>query len=323
MKLVIVMVCTIHAKDDALGKAQLREILNSKYRPTDMMNTQEFDCLEVDIDQIIDYCFTAPFFTEYKAAILKNPVFLTGEKPKKDYTEFVEKLTNYLENENETTILIIYSLYEKLDDRKKIVKKLKKDYKFISLETPNTIELKNIVRQQVEKANASIKDNAIERLIELVGTDLVNINSEVEKLVLYKPDETITKKDVQDFVVYNSESSIFDLSDMILSKNGSRSLELYDELIKGGMETLVLTNILANQIRIALLAQTYQEQGMQQAMIAKKLKVHPYRVKLSLKLKYSAESLKEILVKLAALDYNIKIGKVNKHQGMKLLILSI
>lgn len=317
------MVCTIHAKDDALGKAQLNEILNNKYRRTDMMNTQEFDCLDVDIDQVIDYCFTAPFFAEYKVAILKNPIFLTGEKTKRDYTEFVDKLMNYLENENKTTILIIYSLYEKLDDRKNIVKKLKKEYKFISLGAPNTIEMKNIIKRQVNKVNASIEDKAIERLIELVGADLVNINSEVEKLVLYKPDETITKKDVEEFVVYNSESTIFDLSDTILSRNGTRSLELYDELIKSGMETVVLTNILANQIRIALLSQIYQEQGLQQVAIAKKLKVHPYRVRLSLKLKYSAENLKEILVKLAALDYNIKIGKVNKHQGMKLLILSI
>lgn len=317
------MVCTIHAKDDALGKAQLNEILNNKYRRTDMMNTQEFDCLDVDIDQVIDYCFTAPFFAEYKVAILKNPIFLTGEKTKRDYTEFVDKLMNYLENENKTTILIIYSLYEKLDDRKNIVKKLKKEYKFISLGAPNTIEMKNIIKRQVNKVNASIEDKAVERLIELVGADLVNINSEVEKLVLYKPDQTITKKDVEEFVVYNSESTIFDLSDTILSRNGTRSLELYDELIRSGMETVVLTNILANQIRIALLSQIYQEQGMQQVAIAKKLKVHPYRVRLSLKLKYSAENLKEILVKLAALDYNIKIGKVNKHQGMKLLILSI
>jgi DNA polymerase III subunit delta len=317
------MVCTIHAKDDALGKAQLNEILNNKYRRTDMMNTQEFDCLDVDIDQVIDYCFTAPFFAEYKVAILRNPIFLTGEKTKRDYTEFVDKLMHYLENENKTTILIIYSLYEKLDDRKNIVKKLKKEYKFISLGAPNTIEMGNIIKRQVNKVNASIEDKAIERLIELVGADLVNINSEVEKLVLYKPDETITKKDVEEFVVYNSESTIFDLSDTILSRNGTRSLELYDELIKSGMETVVLTNILANQIRIALLSQIYQEQGLQQAAIAKKLKVHPYRVRLSLKLKYSAENLKEILVKLAALDYNIKIGKVNKHQGMKLLILSI
>lgn len=317
------MVCTIHAKDDALGKAQLNEILNNKYRRTDMMNTQEFDCLDVDIDQVIDYCFTAPFFAEYKVAILKNPIFLTGEKTKRDYTEFVDKLMHYLENENKTTILIIYSLYEKLDDRKNIVKKLKKEYKFISLGAPNTIEMKNIIKRQVNKVNASIEDKAVERLIELVGADLVNINSEVEKLVLYKPDQTITKKDVEEFVVYNSESTIFDLSDTILARNGTRSLELYDELIKSGMETVVLTNILANQIRIALLSQIYQEQGMQQAEIAKKLKVHPYRVRLSLKLKYSAENLKEILVKLAALDYNIKIGKVNKHQGMKLLILSI
>lgn len=321
--MVINMIYTIQASDDALGKEQLNKIYNKSNIQTDVMNTVEFDCLTTDIDQILDYCFTTPFFATHKVAVLRNPVFLTAESSKKDFTDFISKLMEYIENENSSTILIIYSLYDKLDERKKIVKFLKDKTKYIKVETPNAIQISDMVRKMVEKRNSTIDQNAIDLLMEKIGTNFVDIMSEVEKLTLFKSNDNISKKDVEDFVANNIDSSIFDLSNAILEKNVSKSITLFEDLTKGGLEPIALISVLSNQLRIALLAKSYQRVGLKEAEIAKKIKIHPYRVKLALRLQFSDNDLKVVLKKLADLDYRIKTGKVNKHHGMKLLILSI
>lgn len=317
------MVYTIQASDDALGKEQLNKIYNRGNIQTDVMNTVEFDCLSTDIEQILDYCFTTPFFATHKVAILKNPIFLTAEGSKKDFEDFVTRLIEYIENENESTILVIYSLYEKLDERKKIVKFLKEKTKYIKVETPNAIQISDMIIKMVEKRNSTIEKSAVNLLMEKIGTNFVDIMSEVEKLTLFKSNDLITKQDVADFVANNIDSSIFDLSNAILERNVATSITLFEDLTKGGMEPIALISILANQLRLALLAKSYQRKGFNENDIAKKLKVHPYRIKLALRLKFSDYDLKQILVKLADLDYRIKTGKVNKHHGMKVLILSI
>lgn len=317
------MIYTIVSTDDVMVKEYLKKIYKNNNIKADIMNTQEFDALDCDVNEFIDYCLTTPFFSDYKICILKNPVFLTGESSKKDYSEFVEKLEYYLENENPSTILIIYANYDKLDERKKITKLLKEKTNFKKIETPNPEQLANILIKMFQKNNINISIDDSLFIIEKVGNNLVDLQKEVEKLSLYKPNDTLSREDIEDFIVYDIDASIFDLSNAILEKNIPKALDTFDNLVREGFEPIVLISVLANQLRIALMASLYQRQGYNQIEIAKKMKIHPYRVKLALKLQYKNEDIKDILLKLSELDYQIKIGKVNKYKGLKVFILNI
>lgn len=317
------MIYTIQTSDDLIGREYLDKIYKKNDIQADLMNTMEFNCQDSEIEAIIDYCFTSPFFSDNKVALLKNPIFLTSENDRKDYTHFIDKLCEYIENENENTLLVIYANYEKLDERKKIVKFLKEKTNFKKLETPNPSQLAKIVQKMVEKNGCSMSMEDAMFIIEKVGHNLIDLRQEVDKLTLFKPDSLIERVDIEDFIVYDVDSSVFDLSNAILERNTAIALNLFEDLTKGGFEPIVLISVLANQLRIALLAKAYQRIGYDQASIAKKLKVHPFRVKLALKLTFSDKDIKDILVKLAMLDYQIKIGKVNKHHGLKIFILSI
>lgn len=317
------MIFTIHSKDDILGKEKINQILASKNIKADLMNTSEFDCLTTNIDHIIDYCYTTPFFADSKVVILKNPIFLTSDDNKVNFDEFIEKLMHYIENENEATNMFIYLVSEKMDERKKIVKYLREKTTFKQVALLNHLEIKTIVHNRFKKANALIEDNAIDFFLERVGTNLVDIANEVDKLILFKNDQVIKLEDINDFVTCNIDSSIFDLSNAILERNIQKSLSLFDDLITNGMEPIVLINVLSNQFRLALLVKEYKSDGLDNAAIMKKLKKHPYQIKLAGQLKFSNEDIKDNLLKLASLDYKIKIGKINRHHGIKLFILSI
>ncbi|WP_423362955.1 DNA polymerase III subunit delta [Mycoplasma sp. P36-A1] len=317
------MIYTIQANDEVLGKEELQKILNKDSVKSDMMNTVEFDCENADIDNIIEYCYTSPFFAQRKIAILKNPIFMSTEKSKKDYTEFVEKLIEYSKKQNESTIMIIYAVYDKVDAKKKIVKYLRDETKYTLVTTPNTMQINETVKHMVNKKGAKISNEAVSMLIEKVGPAFLDLASEVDKLTTFKPKGTIEKQDVIDFATVNVESNIFDLSNAILEKSIPKSITLFEDLIKNGMEPIVLTSVLANQFRLALVSKSYKREGKNNEEIAKILKVHPYRIKLASRLMFSDKDLKNILLKLADLDYHVKTGKINKFHGMKLLILSI
>lgn len=317
------MIYTIYTSDEILAKQQMNKILDKINLKDDMLNQSSFDCVNANIDEILEYANTAPFFSDYKAVILKNPVFMTGEKTKVNFDDFLLKFNDYLDNPNESTIIIILATYSKLDERKKIVKRLREEFKFLTVETPNINELYAMLCKMTDKRNCQITKAATESLVNRVGSNLVDLVSEIEKLSLYKHDGIIDVEDLDNFVEYSVESNIFELSNAILDHQTSRALELQEEMIKQGMEPIVLISILANQLRIALLSRQYTASGLNQAQIAKKLKIHPYRVKLALELKFSDSSIKDLLSSLASLDYSIKTGKVNKHHGLRVLILKM
>ena len=51
-------------------------------------------------------------------------------------------------------------------------------------------------------------------------------------------------------------------------------------LLRNGEEPIMLTSLIASQIRLMIHVETLRKKGYQQHQIAKTLKVHPYRVKL-------------------------------------------
>lgn len=317
------MAYTIQCLDDELAQEYFKKIYVANKVSVDLLNMMEFDAREADIDQIIDYCKTTPFFAEKKIVILKYPIFLTGQKDCKDYTSFIEGLKKYLENENPTTLFIIYANYESLDERKSIVKWLKENTRFKKVEPPNKTQLINIVSKILEAKNSSMSFSDIEYLIDRVGNNLTDVSSELEKLATYKKGGPITKKDMEEFIVFDINSRIFELSNAILNKDVALSITLYEQLLNEGEEPIVLISILASQIRIALLCKNYLKQRLSKQDIVKKLKVHPYKVDLALKLNFTTEDLKDTLLKLADLDFKIKTGQINKFHGLKVFILSI
>ncbi|MDR1781816.1 MAG: DNA polymerase III subunit delta [Bacilli bacterium] len=319
---------TIIANDEISAKNQLRQIYKKVDAKPDLMNTMTFDCLSGDINSIIEYCISVPFFAENKFAIVKNPLFLTSKRTNIDFEEYIDKFSEYLNDSNESTILIFYLVVEDsekvddiLDKRKKIVKLIRDKTRVLEIERPDFNALRTIILKKFNKLNNTIDDDAINYIITCVGNNLSDIKNEIDKISLFKANSHISKNDIINFVSTNDNSNIFDLCNLILKKDVARSLALLNQLLKEGMEPIVLIFNLAEQFRIALLTKKYLKKGYNQKEISSKLKIHPYRVKLASELSYQNRILRTKILDLAQLDYDIKAGKVNNIHGIKLFIL--
>src|SRR5699024_5247930 len=89
-------------------------------------NVIHYDLEETSIQEVIADAETYPLFSDKKLVIASNPVFLKAKPPKLLFEHNVDALQKYINNPPSFTVLVFIAPYEKIDERKKISKALKK-----------------------------------------------------------------------------------------------------------------------------------------------------------------------------------------------------
>lgn len=274
------------------------------------------------LDNILDDALTLSLFSQKKMIIVDNSYIFTPSVRKKGLDHNIDLLNKYIENPNPDTILIFVINEEKIDDRKKIVKLIKINGNVIEFN-----EVKNIDTFIKNELNDYKMDAVtINSFVNRVGDNLAIITSEIEKLKLYKNDDKIiTKEDVFNVCSEQIDVDMNELTNSIVSKNISKSLKIYNELIKHGEEPLQIIIRLANQFRIIYQSKELTKKGYSNKDIADILGIHPYRVKKALEISYKfpSKELLSILKKLSRIDEGIKMGNMDKNIALEQFILEI
>ena len=312
------MVYLLYGTVDYLINKTIDKIINDN--KIDEFNVNKYDLTNSLLTDIINDASSMSLFSDKKIIIVNNAYIFTGTNKK--YTEQnTEELENYLNNINDNTILIFTINNEKLDERKKITKLVKKNG---IVKDFNSIDNISLVKNLFE--DYSISNDNVKYLISRVGEDSSLLASEIEKIKIYKNDDkTITHDDITNLTTKSLEVNNFKLIDAIINKNKAEAFSLYQDRIKLNEEPIAIIISLANQIRIMYQVKQLYLEGYTENNIASILKIHPYRVKLASQnaRKYDSDILLNYLKQLADLDINIKTGKVDKTLGLELFIIAL
>jgi len=312
------MIYLLYGKINYLIEKNLKKIIDDSH--IDNMNIIKYDLEQDTISKVINEANSMSLFEDKKIIIVYNSYIFTGST-KKNIEHNIEELEQYFNNINSDTILIFIVNNEKLDERKKITKLVKK---IGNVKEYNNVDNISVVKDLFE--DYKISTDLIKYLIERVGDDIPLLYKEIEKIKIYKnSDKTIIKEDIDNLTVKSLEINNFKLIDAIISKNKSLAYELYTERIKLNEEPIAIVIAIANQIRIMYQVKQLYLNGYTENDIAKSLNIHPYRVKLAAQnsRKYTEQLLIDYLKQLADLDINIKNGNVDKNLGLELFILQI
>lgn len=291
-------------------KNELKKLTNN----FDTINISKFDLNNDITENVINDCQTLSLFSEKKLVICENANMFTGSTNKD--SKIIE---NYLNNPNPDTTLVFITNNDKIDERKKITKLIKKNgivKAFNENENAAQIVKKNLKDFQID-------NNLINLLIDRVGDNQQILEHELEKLKLYKEDNIITKEDILNVTTKKVDPNTFTLLDCIVKNDKNKALEIYYELIKMNEEPIKIITMLANQFRIMYQAKELLKKGLSEKDIAETIKIHPYRVKLAIQngRKYSSDLLLQYISDLADMDINIKTGKTDKSLALELFIL--
>ena len=284
-----------------------------------------FDLDEQPLDFVLDEADTIPFFSEKKIIIAKNASFLKAtEKGKEKIEHDFKRFESWLNYPSDTAVTIFVAPYEKVDERKKVTKQLKEKSVVLQAQTPQNKDLVAWIRSEANHFNKKISDAAVDKLIEMVGSNMLSIRQEIEKMSLYLGDEPeIQVQTVVNLVAKSLEHDAFQMLAAYLENRPKEALEIYHELLRQKEEPIKLVGLLSSNIRTMSNVFYLLQKGYHPQQIAKQLKIHPYRVKLisEQRVKPTQERLMQALYKLADIDIQLKSMSGNRERYLEMFLL--
>ncbi|TSB46782.1 DNA polymerase III subunit delta [Alkalicoccobacillus porphyridii] len=318
----------IHGTQAFIMEEVINEILGQLLTKEEQdMNVQRFRLADVPLQQIMEEAATLPFFSGKKVVIVQDFYLATSQKAESGGVEHqLESLEAYLKHPVPETTLILVAPYEKLDERKKVTKQLKSLATVVSASELTEQDTVAWIGEQATVLGIDVSIPVRRRLIELAGTHLMQLNSELQKCQLYTGvGGEVTLEVVEQLVAKTLEQSVFDLIDRAMKADISQAITLYKEMIKRKEEPLMILAMLTRQLRIYLHVKELKQRSYSEKQMAGILKLHPYVVKLAAKqvARLDEKRLKASLMAAADTDYAIKTGKQDKEFAVEMFIIKL
>lgn len=274
------------------------------------------------LEDVIREATYVSMFQEQKFLIVKNAFFFACGKTNE---EELEILLKYMENPIALTT-IIFTMYEKVDARKKIYKEFAKKYKVISTGTLSNNDLMTKIRDIGFKKKFQMDNETIEYIINACGNNYDLIYSELNKIFLYyKEPQKINLEDVKEIVSKVLADNNFKFVDAVINKNAFLSLKLLEDLYILKVDPIALLLLLTREYRLMLSTMILLESGVRKKDIGRQLGLQDWQVdKIQREsTNYYKDDLTNFLKKLSLIDYRIKSGNGDKYLELKTFLLEV
>lgn len=298
--------------------------INALSGNADDFNYAVFDLEQVPVESMLQEAETLPFMGDRRLVIGQNAWFLTGAKAKKEVSHNLDALAAYTESPSDSSVVVLTVLHSKLDERKKLVKQLKKCGTVMNFKGLGTAQLRAWIKRKVSQYGAMIDSAAVEKLVQQTGNDLRLIHQECVKLATYVGEGgTITIQHVGVMVPRALEEDIFKLVDYMGKMKIEGALGVFYDLIKKREEPLKILSLIARQFRIMLQVKEMSLRGYSQKQTASALGLHPYAVKIAAEQgkQFSDKQLGALLLEAKKTDYAIKSGQKDKTLAIEWYLL--
>lgn len=289
-------------------------------------NYSVYDLSEVPIEQVLQDAETLPFMGEKRLIIAKEAAFLTGSRGSLKVEHHLDALLAYLDQPAEHSILVLQTSQEKLDERKKLVKKLKKRgfvYAFPALKDQDLLRW---IQHRADRMGVKIDAEAAELLVAMIGNSLRFLHNELEKMAFYVGEGgTIDLETVNKLSSRSLEQDIFALVDKAANVKLEEAFQILHDLLQAKEEPIKILQLFARQFRHMLQVKVLSSKGYSQKQMASALKLHPFVVKIAGRQaqRFTEKQLKKILHELAEEDYRMKSGQVDKVLALELFLHSL
>ncbi|GAA5415568.1 uncharacterized protein YqeN [Paraliobacillus ryukyuensis] len=294
---------------------------------TEEENVIRYDLEETAIQEAIMDVETYPFFGETKIVVASNPVFLTAKPDKSGVTHQLDNLLQYAMNPVDYSVLVLIAPYEKLDERKKLTKALKKNATVIECDPVRDWDMDKWMDHLAKQLHIGIEKAAYDVILQEVGSNLMLMEKELEKLAIYVGEGgTVTVDTAEMLLAHQSaNTSGLKLVDAVIAKNLAKALRIYQDLARMNEDEIALVALLASQFRTINHVKTLKKTGYSQKQMAQQLKVHPYVIKMAMTREnyFSREQLEGILNQCAITDAQVKQGRMDKRLAFELLLYQI
>lgn len=316
----------LHGTESYFIQNIMKELKKKVLLDTDEENLSVYDLEETPIEEVITDAETYPFFGERKLIIANNPSFLKAIQDKISFEHHLESLERYLEQPVDYSVLVLIAPYEKMDDRKKLNKLLKKTAVIANCQPIKDKELRAWITNMADQLHILIADDAYGVFESQLATNLYLLQNELTKLATYIGEGgVITKEIAEELISHTADESSLRLVEAVIDRNLPKAIAIFKELEKMKEEPIGMIALLAYQFRIILRAKLLKKKGYNQFQIQKQLGAHPYVVKIAMvrEQKFTVEQLEAVINLLADADRKMKQGHMEKGLIFELLLYNL
>lgn len=185
-------------------------------------------------------------------------------------------------------------------------------------------EIRMQVLRILKREGKQMRGSTFSYLLMKTGTDMMNISSELEKLICYSLGrEEITAEDIDAVTTARIEEHVFVLTNAIAEKQQKKALDSYYEMLSLNAKPMGIISLLAGQFNRMLRVKDLRSIGMDQKQIETKLKMKPYAVQENGRLasRFSMEELKEAIEDCVKAEEAIKTGRMSDRLSVETLII--
>ena len=279
----------------------------------DEMNFTFFEGKKTEPQEVIQMAQTMPFFAERRVIFLENTGFFKGQ---------CESLPEYLSQLPEYLCMIF--IEEEVDKRSRMYKAVKKSGRIVEFAKQDSDMLIRWIFGILNKEQKKITRNDMELFLTKTGTDMGNIEKELEKLLCYVLErDVITRADIEAVCTSQISNHIFDMLRAVTEKKQQRALDLYYDLLALKEPPMRILYLLARQFNQMLQVKELEKEGYDQSAISKRLGIQPFVVKNYQKIlgRYSLGQLKSAVEKCTKTEEQVKTGYLNDALCVELLLV--
>ncbi len=173
---------------------------------------------DVTIEDIIGNAKRYPMMADKQVVVVREA---------QELSRTIEKIENYVENPQETTVLVFAYKYKTLDKRKKVSKLIAQ--KGVVFESKKLYEnqVGTWISRVLQGRGYSIEPKANAMLVEFLGNDLSRISNELTKLEIILPKgHTISAKDIEVNIGFSKDFNVFELQNALGSRNQVKAYQI-------------------------------------------------------------------------------------------------
>ena len=300
--------------DDAFLINSYKKRLKSAIIGDDSMNFAYFEGKGIDIDAVINFSDTLPFFSEFRCILIEySQWFKSGN----------EKFLSYLSSKPKSTKFIF--IEKDIDKRLKLYKKVNDIGYIAELNHPSAESLRSWAGSIVNKAGKKITVVNMDFFIARVGNDMERIKTELDKLLSYTYDKDIIEE--EDIIAISSVSltnRIFDLVKMITINRIHEALSIYEDLVALREPPLKIIFLITKQFNQLLQIKEMMSGGFNEKEIISNMNLNPYVVKNLMRQARSFDNtmLLSYVKNAIELEESAKQGNMNEKMALELLMMS-
>jgi len=240
----------------------------------------------------------------------------------------IEHLEAYLDNPAPFTILVLEATA--LDQRMKLAKLLAEKSLVVEVGLGDDLQARQaaavpLARAMAKEESVDFEPGAAEDLAEFVAADLMRLKTEIVKLATYLGTrKLIRRQDVTALVISEKTTTVWELADLLASRQQKRALEFLDRLLRDGEEPLSMLGAITWMYR--KLIEASELKGVSNGFQAvRALAMRPEQAELALQSarKIPKARLLEGLQSLQAADNRLKGGADDPHAVMEFLISTL